>query len=62
MIGNFGRQSISLLLKSVVRNGFSMHFLDSHDMVLRFNNAPIGNYTDDVGSKTTFRVLNSQVN
>ncbi|XP_069354451.1 beta-galactoside alpha-2,6-sialyltransferase 2 isoform X2 [Maniola hyperantus] len=34
---------------------------DSHDMVLRFNNAPTENYTDDVGSKTTFRVLNSQV-
>ncbi|XP_028165760.1 beta-galactoside alpha-2,6-sialyltransferase 2 [Ostrinia furnacalis] len=36
-------------------------FIDSHDMVLRFNNAPTVNYTDDVGSKTTFRVLNSQV-
>ncbi|XP_013166429.1 PREDICTED: beta-galactoside alpha-2,6-sialyltransferase 2 [Papilio xuthus] len=36
-------------------------FIDSHDMVLRFNNAPTENYTGDVGSKTTFRVLNSQV-
>ncbi|XP_004928745.3 beta-galactoside alpha-2,6-sialyltransferase 2 [Bombyx mori] len=36
-------------------------FIDSHDMVLRFNNAPTDNYTDDVGSKTTFRILNSQV-
>ncbi|XP_039745080.1 beta-galactoside alpha-2,6-sialyltransferase 2 [Pararge aegeria] len=36
-------------------------FIDSHDMVLRFNNAPTVNFTDDVGSKTTFRVLNSQV-
>ncbi|XP_026726043.1 beta-galactoside alpha-2,6-sialyltransferase 2 [Trichoplusia ni] len=36
-------------------------FIDSHDMVLRFNNAPTENYTEDVGSKTTFRVLNSQV-
>ncbi|RVE42141.1 hypothetical protein evm_013202 [Chilo suppressalis] len=36
-------------------------FIDSHDMVLRFNNAPTTNYTDDVGSKTTFRILNSQV-
>ncbi|KAH9634012.1 hypothetical protein HF086_001214 [Spodoptera exigua] len=33
---------------------------DSHDMVLRFNNAPTENYTESVGSKTTFRVLNSQ--
>ncbi|XP_050354279.1 beta-galactoside alpha-2,6-sialyltransferase 2 isoform X1 [Nymphalis io] len=36
-------------------------FIDSHDMVLRFNNAPTDNYTEDVGSKTTFRILNSQV-
>ncbi|XP_072936076.1 beta-galactoside alpha-2,6-sialyltransferase 2 [Epargyreus clarus] len=36
-------------------------FIDSHDMVLRFNNAPTENYTDDIGSKTTFRILNSQV-
>ncbi|XP_041974469.1 beta-galactoside alpha-2,6-sialyltransferase 2 [Aricia agestis] len=36
-------------------------FIDSHDMVLRFNNAPTENFTDDVGSKTTFRILNSQV-
>ncbi|XP_047035147.1 beta-galactoside alpha-2,6-sialyltransferase 2 [Helicoverpa zea] len=36
-------------------------FIDSHDMVLRFNNAPTENYTESVGSKTTFRVLNSQV-
>ncbi|XP_049887298.1 beta-galactoside alpha-2,6-sialyltransferase 2 [Pectinophora gossypiella] len=36
-------------------------FIDSHDMVLRFNNAPTENYTEDVGYKTTFRVLNSQV-
>ncbi|KAJ0181156.1 hypothetical protein K1T71_003241 [Dendrolimus kikuchii] len=37
------------------------NFIDSHDMVLRFNNAPTENYTDDVGSKTTFRILNSQL-
>ncbi|XP_013195339.1 beta-galactoside alpha-2,6-sialyltransferase 2 [Amyelois transitella] len=36
-------------------------FIDSHDMILRFNNAPTVNYTEDVGSKTTFRILNSQV-
>ncbi|XP_063633515.1 beta-galactoside alpha-2,6-sialyltransferase 2 [Cydia splendana] len=36
-------------------------FIDSHDMVVRFNNAPTENYTEDVGSKTTFRIVNSQV-
>jgi len=35
--------------------------IDSHDIVLRFNNAPTINYIDDVGNKTTIRVLNSQL-
>ncbi|XP_059049395.1 beta-galactoside alpha-2,6-sialyltransferase 2 [Achroia grisella] len=36
-------------------------FIDSHDMVLRFNNAPTINFTEDVGAKTTYRILNSQI-
>lgn len=34
---------------------------DSHDLVLRFNHAPTSGYEADVGSKTTVRILNSQV-
>lgn len=30
-------------------------------MVLRFNSAPTEHFTEDVGSRTTIRVLNSQV-
>ncbi|TDG47759.1 hypothetical protein AWZ03_005903 [Drosophila navojoa] len=36
-------------------------FIDSHDIVMRFNNAPTRGHEADVGSKTTIRVVNSQV-
>ncbi|XP_050526784.1 beta-galactoside alpha-2,6-sialyltransferase 2 [Daktulosphaira vitifoliae] len=46
---------------ATLRNSNFGHFIDKHDLVLRFNNAPTKGYEKDVGSKTTIRILNSQV-
>ena len=52
---------------AVVSSGGSLHksglgaFIDSHDIVLRFNNAPTENHENDVGKKTSIRIVNSQV-
>lgn len=39
----------------------SLWFLDDHDAVLRFNGAPTVKFQQDVGTKTTIRLVNSQV-
>lgn len=36
-------------------------FIDSHDFILRFNNAPTQGFEDDVGALTSMRIINSQV-
>ena len=36
-------------------------FIDTHEIVLRFNNAPTDKHAKDVGKKTSIRIVNSQV-
>eukprot|EP00971_Amphidinium_carterae_P094312 1866942-Amphidinium_carterae.1 len=35
--------------------------IDGHDMVMRFNMAPVDGYEHIVGGRTTLRMLNSEV-
>jgi hypothetical protein len=35
-------------------------YIDSHEVVVRFNVMDVGGFTESVGSKTTFRMLNHQ--
>ncbi len=35
--------------------------IDANDVVVRFNNAPTKGYERDVGTKTSLRIVNSQV-
>ncbi|XP_072818669.1 beta-galactoside alpha-2,6-sialyltransferase 1 isoform X2 [Vicugna pacos] len=35
--------------------------IDNHDAILRFNGAPTANFQQDVGTKTTIRLMNSQL-
>ncbi|XP_008474157.1 beta-galactoside alpha-2,6-sialyltransferase 2 [Diaphorina citri] len=44
-----------------LRNSYLGAEIDKHDLVLRFNHAPTIDHEVDVGTKTTIRILNSQV-
>ena len=52
---------------AVVSSSGSLHgsglgaFIDSHDLVPRFNNAPTDKHEEAVGRKTDIRIVNSQV-
>ncbi|XP_063771733.1 beta-galactoside alpha-2,6-sialyltransferase 1-like isoform X2 [Pseudophryne corroboree] len=59
-VGKLGRCAI-VMSAGAMRFSKLGKEIDSHDAVLRFNIAPTDGFETDVGSKTTFRILNSQV-
>ncbi|XP_040575612.1 beta-galactoside alpha-2,6-sialyltransferase 2 [Lepeophtheirus salmonis] len=45
---------------SLINSGHGT-FIDSHDLIIRFNDGPTSGFEKDVGSKTSLRVINSKV-
>lgn len=54
-LGEFERIAVVGNSGSLLDSGLGEE-IDNHDKVIRFNTAPIGNYANDVGSRTDFRV------
>lgn len=57
-----GFQSCAVVTSAgaILRSGLGKE-IDTHDAVLRFNAAPTEGYEQDVGNKTTIRIINSQI-
>lgn len=52
---------LSYFIRWFNKNQILYSVSDKHDLVLRFNHAPTVDYEADVGTKTTIRIVNSQV-
>ncbi|KAM4693582.1 beta-galactoside alpha-2,6-sialyltransferase 1-like isoform 2-T2 [Discoglossus pictus] len=58
--GSFGKCAVVSSAGSIKSSSLGSE-IDSHDAVIRFNAAPTAGFETDVGSKVTFRLVNSQV-
>ena len=52
---------IKIIIISLTHYSISGPLIDANDFVIRFNAAPTHGYESDVGSKTSLRIINSQV-
>ncbi|XP_013924136.1 PREDICTED: beta-galactoside alpha-2,6-sialyltransferase 1 [Thamnophis sirtalis] len=59
-LGKLGRCAVVSSAGSIKHSHLGAE-IDSHDAVLRFNGAPTKGFQEDVGEKTTIRLVNSQL-